>query len=84
MCWQWLSRHGELVDYERLTRSRDDLLDDYVLLRAQGHDWRQCAARLGMSFAAFSRAMHRARADNDPRAGRIGETWPPTARVRAS
>lgn len=70
-CWHTTSnRH----DTPRLTRSRDELLDDYTILRAQGHTWRQCAQRLNMTYPAFERAMLRARKDGDPRATRIGET----------
>lgn len=69
----------DYLDYERITRSLDELLDDYVLLRSEGFDWRQCAQRLGMSYTAFERAMYRARAACDPRAARIGERWPVAA-----
>ncbi|MGH3598920.1 MAG: hypothetical protein ACRDQH_01365 [Pseudonocardiaceae bacterium] len=72
------------ADYERRTRSRDDLLDDYVLLREQGCSWPQCAERLGMSYPSFARALLRARAAGDPRAGRIGEHWPPPRKALAS
>lgn len=73
-CWQTTRRHGLPHDIPRLTRSRDELLDDYVHLRADGYTWRQCAARLGMTYPAFERAMLRARADGDLRAMRPGET----------
>ena len=72
-CYQYARHHGELVDYSPQLRSRDDLLDDYVLLRSEGLNWRQCAERLGMSYPTFERAMFRARADGDPRAARLGE-----------
>lgn len=48
-----------VTDYERFTRSREDLLDDYVLLRSEGFTWRQCAQRLGMTYVAFKRALLR-------------------------
>lgn len=82
-CWLLLGKTGELADYERPTRSRDDLLDDYVVLRGQGHDWRQCAERLGMTYPSFERAMLRARKAGDPRARRIGETRCPAAEQAA-
>lgn len=69
-------RAGTLSDYERSTRTRDDLLEDYVVLRSQGYSWRDCAARLAMTYSAFARAMQRARIELDPRAGRPGEVWP--------
>jgi hypothetical protein len=59
---------GELIDFERFTRSRDELLDDWAVLRAEGYTLRQAAERLGMTQAAFERAYHRARRDGDPRA----------------
>lgn len=82
ICWTDLARRGGLADYERVNRAHDDLLDDYVILRGQGYDWRQCAARLGMTRGAFERAMYRARRAGDPRAGRIGEQWPPRQQAR--
>ncbi|HEY2763350.1 MAG TPA: hypothetical protein VGJ13_04970 [Pseudonocardiaceae bacterium] len=54
-------------------RSRDDLLDDYEMLRSEGYDWHQCAARLRIPYPTFERAMLRARKDGDPRARRPGE-----------
>jgi hypothetical protein len=60
--------NGELIDFERFTRSRDELLDEWVLLRAEGYTMRQAAERLGMAYTAFERAYYRARRDGDPRA----------------
>ncbi len=78
-CRNWARRRGLILDYPRITRPRDDLLDDYVLLRGEGYTWRQCAERLGMNYPAFRRAMERARTAGDPRAGRPGERWPVTS-----
>lgn len=76
-CHNYVLSRGQLSDYPPVVkRPRDDLLDDYVLLRSEGLSWRQCAERLGMSYAAFQRAMLRARAAGDSRAGRPGERWP--------
>lgn len=77
-CYAKATRDGTLADYERRTRSRDELLDDYMLLRSEGYSWRHIAERLGMTYPAFERAMLRARADGDPRAARPGEArrWP--------
>lgn len=72
-CWDHLQATGGLTDYERINRSRDDLLDDYVVLRREGYDWRRCAERLGMTYLAFERAMCRARKAGDPRARRLDE-----------
>lgn len=71
-----------VVDFPRLSISRDDLLDDYVILRGEGYSWMQCAVKLHMKYTTFERAMNRARKDADPRAGRIGETWPPRENVQ--
>lgn len=74
-CWQKSAHQTDTpIDIPRLTRTRDELLDDYVILRADGYTWRQCAQRLGMTYPAFERAMLRARKDGDPRAMRPGET----------
>lgn len=51
----------ERLDYPRLNRSREDLVEDWELLRSEGYTKRQAAERLGMTFAAFDRAWHRAR-----------------------
>lgn len=67
-CYQTAWATGDLIDYPRATRSRNDLLDDYVILRAEGHTGQQIAQRLGMTYPAFERALQRARRDGDPRA----------------
>jgi hypothetical protein len=73
LCYTWARYHGKLVDYPRSTRSRDELLDDYVILRSQGYNWSQCATKLGMSYSAFERAIYRARRARDERALRLNE-----------
>lgn len=47
---------------------RAAVLDDYRLLRSSGVPTRFMPARVGMSPAAFERALYRARAAGDPRA----------------
>jgi hypothetical protein len=79
LCYFHIQGTDELLDYERVTRSRDDLLDDYELLRSDGLTWREIAARLHMPYATFERAMLRARKEGDPRARRIGELHYPHA-----
>ena len=59
---------GELIAFERLTRTRDELLEDWELLRAQGLTRRQAAERMRMPYLSFNRALQRARAGGDPRA----------------
>jgi hypothetical protein len=61
------------IDYERVGRSRDELMAEWEILRGEGYTKRQAAERLGMTFEAFDRAYHRARAAGDPRAYTTGE-----------
>lgn len=79
-CYVWARYHDCLIDYPRITRSRDELLDDYVVLRRQGYDWKNCAKKLGMNYSAFERALYRARAAGDDRARRLNEKELETAR----
>jgi transposase-like protein len=58
----------QLIDYERTTRSRDEVLADYDPLRRQGYPRRDIAARIGISLDALDRCLHRARHAGDPRA----------------
>lgn len=67
-CWSAAARGGRLPEFERSTYSRDDLLDEWDLLRSQGCTRREAARRLGLSIEAFDRALYRARADGDERA----------------
>lgn len=78
-CYGHLNNTGGLVDYERVNRPRDDLLDDYVVLRDQGFNWRQCAEKLRINYRTFETAMYRARRDGDPRAAKPGELNRPEA-----
>lgn len=65
----WRAEHrGTLSAWPAHLRSRDDVLDDWVILRRRGMNKTQAAAHLGMSFAAFEKAYFRARATGDPRA----------------
>jgi hypothetical protein len=62
----WLD--GTLIDHPTAVRPADLLLEDYVQLRREGYTVRQIADRLGMTFAAVDRALHRARRRGDTRA----------------
>lgn len=80
-CYRNVEYHGQLLEYPRLTRSRDELLADYEVLRGQGYNWKECATILGMKYTSFERAMCRARAAGDVRARRLSErelTWATT------
>lgn len=61
-CRTHVARHGDLADYERITRSLDDTLTDYRVLRERGLDHAQAAARLDMKPASLQRQLERARA----------------------
>jgi hypothetical protein len=58
----------QLLDFERTNRTRDEVLDDYDLLRRQGHARREIARRIGMNLAALEQCLWRARRVCDPRA----------------
>jgi hypothetical protein len=65
----WRAQQDDtLLDYPRTTRSRDEILDDWIRCRSRGMNRRQAAAAMGMSFVAFVKAYERARAAGDPRA----------------
>jgi hypothetical protein len=72
-CYRNVEYHGQLLEYPRLTRSRDELLEDYEVLRRQGYNWRECATILRINYPTFERALLRARAAGDPRARRLNE-----------
>lgn len=59
---------GRLIDFERVQRSRDEVMTEWELLRSEGYTKRQAAERLRMTFGAFEAAYFRARRDGDPRA----------------
>lgn len=64
---------------ERSIRTRDEVLEDYVIIKDDVSSVRQAADRMGMSFAALDMALYRARKDG------IEEAAPPVSqRLRAS
>lgn len=67
-CAATARRTGDLIDHPRRTVRRDDLLDDWALLRDEGLSYGDFAARIGSTETAVLRALARARADGDPRA----------------
>lgn len=67
-CYEHFEDTGELIAFERLTRSRDEVMSDWAILRSRGCTKRQAAERLGIPFPTFTRAYERARAAGDPRA----------------
>jgi hypothetical protein len=78
-CHQRAKRDGTLIDYERRSVARDELLDEWEILRGDGCTIPQAAPRLGMTVDALAKALDRARADGDPRAR---FTWAGVDRTR--
>lgn len=60
-CYMRAHHRGAIADYERTSRSREDFLEDYRLLRAQGYSRAQIAERLGVTRDAVDKAVSRAR-----------------------
>jgi len=59
---------GTLEDHPRMSRTRDELMDDWTALRLRGFNKVQAAKQLGMVIKSFDRQYQRARAAGDPRA----------------
>lgn len=51
----------ELLDYERVSRSALDVIEDWESLAAQGYTRKQAATRIGMTPAALNQAIARHR-----------------------
>lgn len=68
-CYDRARKRRALIDLPRITRSADELLDDYALLRSEGYTRLQIAERLGIDVRALDQALYRARRRMDPRAG---------------
>jgi transposase-like protein len=60
-CYRTVHRHGRLADYPRRAHRRQDLLDDYELLRSAGAGVGEIAARLGIQRDSLTTALRRAR-----------------------
>lgn len=67
-CHRRSRRDGTLLDYERPTRTLDEVMTEWEILRSEGYTRRQAADRLGMKWKAFEKAHERARHSGDPRA----------------
>jgi predicted Abi (CAAX) family protease len=61
-CRSHVDRYGDLADYQRTTRSLDDTVTDYQILRDRGLDHDQVAHQLGVKPASLQRQLERARA----------------------
>lgn len=67
-CHGRLLRAGELDDYDRVNRTRDEVLAEVEWLRTAGvHSSADLAERLGMSVYALEQHIYRARREQDPR-----------------
>lgn len=67
-CYAAARQSGELIEHERVTRPRDEVLEDWAILRAQGHTLTQAAPRIGIPYGSLRDAVRRARLAGDPRA----------------
>lgn len=67
-CYHAAEREGRLDDYNKTFFTRDELLDEWVILCRDGYTRDAAAARLKMKPESFKRALERARKDGDPRA----------------
>lgn len=74
-CYVHNWKSGTLADFERTSRTRDELLDDWEILRRQGFSMAHAADRLGITRKGLERAIDRARRDGDPRAKRRPDAW---------
>jgi hypothetical protein len=66
-CHRACTNDGTLINYERMTHSRDEVLDFYALY-TRHMTLALIAHKLGMTSAALDRALSRARRAKDPRA----------------
>lgn len=60
-CYAWARFHGVLVDYERLTLTREEVLEEYQWVRQVERTKSQCATRLGMTRTALDQVLVRTR-----------------------
>lgn len=67
-CLRWAVDNGHIREPVRNFHTRDELMDEWVMLCGEGYTRVQAAERLGMKPKSFIRAHERARAAGDPRA----------------
>lgn len=58
-CWQRHRRHDTLELYPRRSRSRDEVIDDWRFLAAEGFSRADAAERMGMTRDALDKAIAR-------------------------
>ena len=67
-CYVVVLEQGALYDYEPVSRSREEVLDEWELLRSDGvTDLAIAAERIGTTRAALEKCLERARKAGDPR-----------------
>lgn len=59
-CHDRAIRRGVLMDFERRSRPVDEVVEDWLMLREQGHDRRRAAERMGITHHALEQALLRA------------------------
>lgn len=63
-CWYRHWKDGTLADFERATRPRDELLDEWARLQREGYTRRQAAERIGITKKRLEKAIERANREN--------------------
>ncbi len=66
-CYDRAAYRGALIDFERQTHSRDELMDEYARLRREGYTRQQTADRLGVTLTSLEAALKRAGQRGDVR-----------------
>jgi hypothetical protein len=67
-CYNQIRHQRRLHDYEPVKRSREDMLEEWEMLRSDGvTDLAIAAERMGVTRAALDKCLERARRDGDPR-----------------
>jgi hypothetical protein len=67
-CWKDAKANGDLPDYERKLRPRDEVLDEWDFLRRSGVTRAEAAERMGIRLDSLDKQIWRASKDGDPRA----------------
>ena len=60
-CYKRALDEGSVHDFERLKRSREEVIEEWEWLRSEGYTMRQAAERLGMKYNSLYAVLWRAR-----------------------
>lgn len=74
VCYNAIRYTDEIYDYERITRSRAEVLEEWDVLRSEGFSIRQAAIRLGMKYNTLQMAIRRAAVDAERAAALASES----------